>query len=143
MPRVVAVPVERLVTMRWAEAQLAEMVLELMQIQWRQMVLPTLAVVAVGQITVLLVVADQELSLSAMHFQLRHLIRQSQLSLARLALVQRCQRQQALGRGRQLRTCTNGSAQQLLQVCTTTSLLQPTTPMLRLNLTLGISSRRP
>jgi hypothetical protein len=65
------------------------MVLELMQIQWRQMVLPTLAVVAVGQITVLLVVADQELSLSAMHFQLRHLIRQSQLSLVRLALVQR------------------------------------------------------
>jgi hypothetical protein len=33
MPPVVAVPVERLVTMRWVETQLAEMVPELMQIQ--------------------------------------------------------------------------------------------------------------
>jgi hypothetical protein len=124
------------------EAQLEEMALDLCSTHRRRTVLPILAVVAVAPTTELLAVAVQELSLFAIHFLQHHSIRQSQLSLAHLARVQRCQRRQARGRGRQLRTCTNGSAQQLLQVCTPTSLLQLTTPMLRLNLTLGTSSRR-
>ena len=72
MRPVVAVPAELLVTMRWVEVQLAEMVLELMQIQLRQMVSPTLEVVAAGQIMEQLAAADQELSLFVIRFQPHH-----------------------------------------------------------------------
>jgi hypothetical protein len=136
-----AVLVVRQLTSRSVEALSEEKALELATTHSLRMVLPIQAVVVAARITAQAAVVDQELSLFVIHFQLRHSIRQFQLSLAHLALVQRCQRQQAHGRGRQLRTCTNGSAQQLLPVCTPTSLLQPTTPMLRLNLTLGTSFR--
>ena len=75
MPPAVAVPAELLVTMRWVEVPLAEMVLELMQIQWRQMVSPTRVVVAAGQITARLVAVDQESSLFVIRFQPHRLFR--------------------------------------------------------------------
>jgi hypothetical protein len=74
-PAVVVVPVEHLETMRWVEAQLVEMVLEIMQIQWRQMVLPTPAVVVAVRRTDLEAVAavaaavGQESSLFVIQFQ--------------------------------------------------------------------------
>jgi hypothetical protein len=105
------------------------------------MVLPILAVVAVARTTELLAVVVQELSLFGIHFQLRHSIQQFQLSLAHLALVQRCQRRQARGRGRQLRMHISGNDPQRLQVLITTSLLQQTLRMLCLILMLAISSR--
>jgi hypothetical protein len=75
MPPAVAVPAELLVITHWVEVPLVEMVLELMQIQWRQMVSPTRVVVAAGQIMEQLAVADQESSLFVIRFQPHRLFR--------------------------------------------------------------------
>ena len=79
MRPVVARPAEHLVTMRWVEVQLEEMVLELMQIQWRQMVSPTRVVEAEVRRTVRAAVEDQESSLFVTQFQPHHQFQRFQL----------------------------------------------------------------
>jgi hypothetical protein len=123
------------------EAQLEEMALDLCSTHRRRTVLPILAVVAVAPTTELLAVAVQELSLFAIHFLQHHSIRQSQLSLAHLARVQRCQRRQARGRGRQRRMHTNGNVQRLQVAHTQTLPQRQVVRMLCPILMLAISSR--